>query len=34
VHDGSMVFLKVDPLFDTIRSEPRFKSLLKKMAFG
>lgn len=34
VHDGSMVFLKVDPVFDAIRSEPRFKSLLKKMAFG
>jgi len=30
-HDGSMVFLKVDPVFDSIRSEPRFVGLLTKM---
>ena len=30
-HDGSMVFLKVDPVFDSIRAEPRFVRLLKKM---
>ena len=32
-HDGSMVFLKVDPVFDSIRSDPRFISLMKKMGF-
>ena len=30
-HDGSMVFLKVDPVFDSIRSDPRLIRLLKKM---
>jgi hypothetical protein len=30
-HDGSMVFLKVDPVFDGLHSEPKFKALLKKM---
>jgi serine/threonine protein kinase len=33
-HDGSMVFLKVDPVFDSIRSEPRFITLLKEMGLG
>lgn len=29
--DGSMVFLRVDPVFDSIRSDPRFIRLIKKM---
>lgn len=31
-HDAMMVFLKVDPVFDPLRAEPRFMSLLKRMA--
>ena len=30
-HDGSLVFLKVEPAFDPVRSDPRFSMLLKKM---
>lgn len=29
--DGSMIFLKVDPVFSGIRSNPRFTSLLRKL---
>ncbi len=32
--DGSMVFLKVDPVFNGIRSDPRFVRLIKKMGLG
>ena len=32
-HTLYMLFLKIDPMFDTIRNEPRFKALLKKMNF-
>jgi len=30
-HDHAMETLKVDPMLDSIRSDPRFKALLKKM---
>jgi hypothetical protein len=29
--DGSMVFLKVIPLFDKLRSEKRFNNILRNM---
>lgn len=32
-HDGSMVFLKVEPALEKIRNDPRYKELLKKMGF-
>ena len=31
--DGSMILLKVEPIFDGLRSDSRFESLLKKMGF-
>lgn len=31
IHTLYMLFLKIDPIFDPIRNEPRFKVLLKKM---
>jgi tetratricopeptide (TPR) repeat protein len=32
-HFGLIVYIKVEPLLDPFRSEPRFKELLKKMNF-
>lgn len=30
-HDGSLIYLKVDPVFDRYHSDPRFSVLLKKL---
>ena len=30
-HDGNMVFIGVDPIFDILKGDPRFTKLLKKM---
>ena len=30
-HDNNMPYISVDPLFDFLRDEPRFKEILRKM---
>ena len=30
---GLLVYLKVEPMFDRVRSEPRFGALMERMAF-
>jgi len=30
--DGNLTYLKVDPVFDDLRSDPRFQGLLQKLA--
>ena len=30
---GLLVYLKVEPMFDSIRAEPRFRSLMRRLAF-
>ncbi len=30
----SLVWLKIDPIYDPLRSEPRFKALMKRLNFG
>lgn len=32
--DDSCAMLKVDPIWDSLRAEPRFQALMKKMAFN
>jgi hypothetical protein len=33
VHDKGMVYLRVDPTLDPLRSAPRYKDLLRRMNF-
>jgi hypothetical protein len=33
LHDPGMLHLKVDPLMDPLRKEPRFQSVLRDMQF-
>ena len=30
-HDTNIIYLKVDPFWDDVRSDPRFQSLLRRM---
>ena len=32
--DENMAFLNVDPVFDSLRTEPRFTALLRRMGFA
>jgi len=32
-HDQEMIYLKVDPFFDQLHSDPRFQVLLRGMGF-
>ncbi len=33
-HDAGLVYVKPSPLYDTLRSDPRFTFLLKKMGLA
>lgn len=33
VHDNNMPYIKVDPIFDFMRSDPRFQQLMEKMGY-
>jgi len=32
-HDSGLLWLKVDPIFDPLRDEPRFKNLVERLDF-
>ena len=32
-HAGDMVFINIEPSFDSIRAEPRFQALVRKVGF-
>lgn len=33
-HEGALVWLKIDPRFDSLRGEPRFQEILQRMGLG
>jgi len=33
LHDSGLIYLKTDPLFDPLRSEPRFRAIERELRF-
>lgn len=33
VHDSGLIFLKTDPLMDSVRNEPRFRAVMQELRF-
>lgn len=33
-HEGALVWIKIDPRFDSLHNEPRFKAILREMGLG